>query len=143
MMNELRKLVLARLSMGIFLAIVCLVGAPYAARGHHSVSAQYDFDWPFQFDNAVFTRARWVNPHVYLFFEVENEQGEIDEWTIHTTGLTGLNKKGLGKEALVEGETYSIRGVRAHNGKPEGFLGEIVLLDGKSLVIWSGDPSGN
>jgi len=142
-MTEPKKIAPAGLAAGILLAITCAVCTPYAANAHHSVSAQYDFDWPFQFENAVFTRARWVNPHVYLFFEVENEQGQTEEWTIHTTGLTGLNKKGLGKEALVEGETYSIRGVRAHNGKPEGFLGEIVLLDGKSLVIWSGDPAGN
>ena len=142
-MNELKKLALTKLSMSIFLVITCVVGLPYSANAHHSVSAQYDYDWPFFFDNAVFTRARWINPHVYLFFEVENEQGEVEEWTVHTTGLAGLNRKGLGKEALVEGEAYTIRGVRAHNGAPEGFLGEIVLLDGQSLVIWSGDPSGN
>ncbi len=142
-MSELMKLAYTKLSMSIFLVIACVVCVLHSAHAHHSVSAQYDYDWPFLFENAVFTRARWVNPHVYLFFEVENEQGEVEEWTIHTTGLAGLNRRGLGKEALVEGETYTIRGVRAHTGAPEGFLGEIVLLDGKSLVIWSGDPSGN
>ena len=143
MMNELMIVALKRWTVGVISAMACVVCVPNLANAHHSVSAQYDFDWPFEFENAVFTRARWVNPHVYLFFEVENDQGEVEEWTIHTTGLTGLNRKGLGKEALVEGETYSIRGVRAHTGRPEGFLGEIVLLDGSSLVIWSGDPSGN
>ena len=142
-MNELTRLAFAKLSMSLFVVIACAIFVPFSSHAHHSVSAQYDFYWPFLFENAVFTRARWVNPHVYLFFEVENEQGDVEEWTIHTTGLTGLNRKGLGKDALVQGQTYSIRGVRAHNGKPEGFLGEIVLLDGKSLVIWSGDPSGN
>jgi len=140
---EIKKLAFAKLSMSIVLVIAGAVGVPYSAHAHHSVSAQYDYDWPFLFDNAVFTRARWVNPHVYLFFEVENEQGEVEEWTVHTTGVAGLSRRGLGKEALVEGQTYTIRGVRAHNGAPEGFLGEIVLLDGTSLVIWSGDPSGN
>ena len=136
-------LALRTLSIGVALVLACGLGVSNSVSAHHSVSAQYDFDWPFLFDNAVFTRARWINPHVYLFFEVEDEQGEVQEWTIHTTGLRGLNRKGLGKDALVEGETYTIRGVRAHNGGPEGFLGEIVLLDGRSLVIWSGDPSGN
>ena len=142
-MNERVKETCVKMFMRTLVVIASVVCVPHFAQAHHSVSAQYDFDWPFMFENAVFTRARWVNPHVYLFFEVENEQGNVEEWTIHTTGLTGLNKKGLGKDALVEGETYSIRGVRAHNGKPEGFLGEIVLHDGTSLVIWSGDPSGN
>ena len=143
MMDDLMTKASKRWSVGAIIATACLMSLPNLAISHHSVSAQYDFDWPFDFENAVFTRARWVNPHVYLFFEVENEQGEIEEWTIHTTGLRGLNRKGLGKEALVEGETYAIRGVRAHTGRPEGFLGEIVLLDGSSLVIWSGDPLGN
>lgn len=142
-MNKLKELFLSKLSIGIYTVIACLIGAVYPAHTHHSITAQYDYDWPFLFDNAVFTRARWVNPHIYLFFEVENEQGEVEEWTIHTSGLQGLRAKGLGREALIEGETYTVRGVRAHSGRPEGFLAEITLLDGQSLIVWTGDPNGN
>ncbi|MDG2315758.1 MAG: DUF6152 family protein [Gammaproteobacteria bacterium] len=142
-MNELKKLPLKKLCMNFCLAIACIAGVSYSAHTHHSITAQYDYDWPFDFNNAVFTRARWVNPHIYLFFDVENEQGEVEEWTVHTTGLQGLRSKGLGRDALIEGETYTVSGVRAHSGRPEGFLAEITLLDGQLIQVWTGDPNGN
>lgn len=126
------------------LAALVLVAAVLAlpASAHHSISAQYDHDWPFSYDNAVLTSVRWINPHVYLFFDVENEDGEVVEWSIHTTGIQGLRQLGLGRELLVPGQTYGVRGVRAHNGDPNGFLSEIIMPDGRSHQVWAGDPFG-
>ncbi len=76
-------------------------------------------------------------------FEPAIFQGEVEEWTVHTTGLQGLRSKGLGRDALIEGETYTVSGVRAHSGRPEGFLAEITLLDGQLIQVWTGDPNGN
>ena len=141
-MTELMKLALNKLSASICLVAVLVAGVSYSTYAHHSVSAQYDFDWPFLIDNAVLTRTRWINPHVFLFFDVENEQGEVEEWAVHTTGIRGLRQQGLAKDTLVHGETYTIRGMRAHSGRAEGFLAEIVLPDGTSHILWSGDPLG-
>ena len=126
--------------LGVCLAVtLVVVGAP-TTHAHHSLSAQYDYDWPFKFENAVLTKASFVNPHVHLYFSVKNEKGETEQWEIATVGIRNLNGAGLGRETLKVGETYSIRGLRAHNGAPSGFLAEIVV-NGKSHIVWSGDPT--
>jgi len=127
--------------VGRRLAITLVAGASYPAHAHHSLSAQYDYDWPFKFDNAVLAKASWINPHSHLYFNVKNEKGEAVLWDITTVGIRGLNDVGLGRDTLKVGETYTIRGLRSYNGAPNGFLAEIVVR-GKSHIVWSGDPLG-
>jgi Family of unknown function (DUF6152) len=139
-MEPVTKSTCARLWIGLCLAMTFAAGVSHPAYAHHSLSAQYDYDWPFKFENAVLTKASFVNPHVHLYFTVKNEKGEVEQWEIATVGIRGLNDKGLGKEVLKVGGTYTIRGLRAHNGATNGFLAEIVV-DGKSHIVWSGDPT--
>ncbi len=139
-MQPVTKATCARLWIGLCLALTLSVSVSHPAYAHHSLSAQYDYDFPFKFENAVLSQARFVNPHVHLTFTVKNEKGEIEHWEIETVGIRGLNDKGLGKDVLKVGGTYTIRGLRAHNGATSGFLAEIVV-DGKSHIVWSGDPT--
>ena len=139
-MQPVTKSTCARLWIGLGLALTLSAGIPHPAYAHHSLSAQYDYDWPFKFENAVLTKASFVNPHVHLYFTVKNEKGEVEQWEITTVGIRGLNDKGLGKETLKVGETFTIRGLRAHNGATNGFLAEIVV-NGTSHIVWSGDPT--
>src|SRR5687768_4370255 len=83
-MEPVRKWSCNRLWLGICLAIILVAGVSYPTHAHHSLSAQYDYDWPFKFDDAVLTRARFINPHVHLYFNVKNEKGEVVEWDITT-----------------------------------------------------------
>ena len=139
-MERVTQSTCARLWIGLCLAMTVAAGVPQPAYAHHSLSAQYDYDWPFKFENAVLTKASFINPHVHLYFTVTNEKGEVEQWDVTTVGIRGLNEKGLGKETLKVGETFTIRGLRAHNGAPNGFLAEIVV-NGKSHIVWSGDPT--
>ena len=140
-MEPLRKSTYNKVCLGVCLAVTLVAGASSPTQAHHSLSAQYDYDWPFKFENAVLTKAMFINPHVHLLFKVTNEKGEVVEWDITTVGIRGLNEVGLGKDALKPGGTYTIRGLRAYNGAPNGFLAEIIA-NGKSHIVWSGDPLG-
>jgi hypothetical protein len=131
----------ARLCMGICLAMTLVAGVSHTTYAHHSLSAQFDYDRPFRFENAVLTKAMFINPHVHLYFDVKNEKGQVENWEITTVGIRGLNDVGLGRDTLKPGTTYTIRGLRAHNGSSTGFLAEIIA-NGKSHIVWSGDPLG-
>ena len=102
-MEPLRKSTFNKLCLGVCLAITLVAGVSYPAYAHHSLSAQYDYDWPFKFDDAVLTKTRFINPHVHLYFNVKNEKGEVVEWDITTVGIRGLNDAGLGKDDLESG----------------------------------------
>ena len=140
-MEPLTKSTYRKFCLGLCLAATLVVGVAYPTHAHHSLSAQFDYDRPFRFENAVLTKAMFINPHVHLYFDVKNEKGEVVNWEITTVGIRGLNEQGLGKDTLKPGNTYTIRGLRAHNGSSTGFLAEIVA-NGKSHIVWSGDPLG-
>jgi len=140
-MEPLKKSTASKVWLGVVLALAVVAGMVSPAHAHHSLSAQFDYDWPFKFENAVLTKAMFINPHVHLYFDVKNEKGQPEKWEITTVGIRGLNEQGLGKDTLKPGTTYTIRGLRAHNGSTTGFLAEIVA-NGKSHIVWSGDPLG-
>ena len=139
-MEPVTKSACARLWIGLCLAMSLAAGVSHPVYAHHSLSAQYDYDWPFKFENAVLTKASFINPHAHLYFTVKNEKGETEQWDVTTVGIRGLNEAGLGKDVLKVGDTFTIRGLRAHNGAANGFLAEIVV-NGKSHIVWSGDPT--
>jgi len=109
------------------------------ALAHHSLTAQFDLSRPFEIKGKLVS-AEWVNPHPYLHFTVD-EDGKTFEWGIETVGLNALRTKGVGKEAIKVGETYTLRGSRARNAKAVGFLREIEFSDGKKFQIWTGNPN--
>jgi hypothetical protein len=123
------------------LAAVALGGSSITpAVAHHSLSAQFDLSRPFDIKGKL-VRVEWVNPHPYMHFTVE-EGGKTVEWGIETVGLGALRTKGMGREAVKVGETYQLRGFRARNGKPIGFLREIQFADGRKFQLWTGNPNG-
>lgn len=110
------------------------------AVAHHSVSAQFDYDKPFDMTGTL-ERVEWINPHSYLHFKI-TDNGKTTDWQIESFGVSGLKAKGLDKDVLKVGNSYRIRGFLARNGKPNGFLQEIVFGNGKAYRVWSGDPNG-
>lgn len=122
-------------------ALFGLVVAGAPAYAHHSVSAQFDYDKPFDMQ-ATLERVEWISPHSYLHFVVNDGGGKSTEWAIESFGVGGLRNKGLTKDVLKVGDTYKIRGFKARNGKPNGFLREIEFSNGKIFRVWSGDPNG-
>ena len=107
---------------------------------HHSVSAQFDYDKPFDF-KGVLTRIAWINPHSYLIFDVQ-EAGKPVTWSIESHGVTSLRDRGLTRDTLKVGDTYEVKGFRARNGAPNGFLQELVTSTGKVYRMSSTD-TGN
>jgi hypothetical protein len=126
-------------SLALFAALAFVM--PLTARAHHSVQAEFDFDKPVEFNNAVLTKIEWVNPHSYMFFDVKGANGDVQHWAFETHGVGGLHKQGLNADVVKVGGTYTVRGLRSKDGKNTAFLKEIVLPDGHSYRTWFGDPN--
>jgi len=124
------------MAISAVLATGALVGP---ASAHHSVSAQFDYDKPFDFKSATLTKIEWINPHSYLFFVVPDETGKPVNWSIESHGVASLRENGLTRDTLKVGSTYQIKGFRARDGAANGFLQQIVTPEGKVFRMASSD----
>jgi Family of unknown function (DUF6152) len=122
-----------------------LLVAAIPAMAHHSVAAEYDFDKPVQLTGTL-TQMEWINPHAMLHLEVTNSDGSKAVWIFQTTGAGALRQKGLARASsggLAVGQTYTINGFAAKNGRTQGFIKTLKMPDGRLITMWFGDPNGN
>jgi Family of unknown function (DUF6152) len=122
-----------------------LLLAAIPAIAHHSVAAEYDFDKPVEFTGTL-KQMEWINPHAMLHLEVTNQDGNKAVWIFQTTGAGALRQKGLARASqggLAVGQTYTISGFAAKNGKTQGFIKTLKMPDGRLITMWFGDPNGN
>jgi hypothetical protein len=117
-------------TLGIGAALVLLVSGRAAA--HHAFAAEFDSGKPLDVTGIV-TKARWVNPHSWLYFDVKNPDGTVTNWGVEFGTPNALAGKGLTKEDVKIGTQVHIRGYRAKNGGPFGYSVTLTLSDGRSF----------
>ena len=109
---------------------------------HHSVSSEYDFGKPVEL-TGVITRVDWVNPHTMFHLQVTGQDGNKSIWLFQTGGAGALRrqKEFVGKTLI--GETLTISGFAARNGKAQAFMKSLTMPGGEQVTMWFGDPNGN
>jgi hypothetical protein len=87
-----------------------------AAQAHHSFRSQYDADQPITLTGYV-TKVEWMNPHVYFYIDVENEQtGEIENWGFEMGPPHMLQNRGWKRNSMQIGDAVEVHGTRARDG---------------------------
>ena len=76
------------------------------ALAHHAFAAEYDGDKPLDLTGVV-TKARWVNPHSWLYFDVKATDGTVTNWGVEIGAPNALAGKGLQKTDLQPGAANS------------------------------------
>ena len=97
---------------------------------HHAFAAEYDGDKPVDLSGVV-TKARWVNPHSWLYFDVKASDGTVTNWGVELGAPNALAAKGLQKTDLAPGAEIHVKGYRAKNGGPYGYAVTVTLHDGR------------
>ena len=78
-----------------------------AAPAHHATAAQYDVSRMVVL-KGVITRADWVNPHMRVYIDVKNENGNSDAWTVEFPSPGAAVVAGLSKQLLAVGTTLTV-----------------------------------
>lgn len=124
------------LSALIITALVLAISSP--ASPHHGTAA---------YDNATLTTVKgtvtnfqFANPHVQVSFDVNDDQGKIQNWQGEITSPSQLARAGgWNKNSLKPGDQVTISGNRAKNGSYTMVIKK-VFLNGEELKI-SGDAN--
>ena len=121
------------------LALFCsLAVAPVLA--HHSLQARFDVNKLVTLRGLI-TKVEWGNPHVYLYLDVNQENGTVSKWALESLGTGMLRRGGVTKQMLGVGDTVTIVAYHAKDGLNLAFVRKIKFADGHEVEIWLGDPN--
>jgi hypothetical protein len=117
-----------RFALVLIAGILAVRGTLFA---HHG-NAAYDDKDPITIKGTV-TDFLWVNPHVQVFVDVKNDQGEIVHWGCETVSPSKLFRSGWTRDSLKAGDQVTIRVYPAKSHAPVGLIRRVILANGKEL----------
>ena len=99
---------------------IALVGAMVSlaapARAHHSMLVQFALDRPITLRGVV-TKIIWTNPHSWIFVDVTNAEGQVEQWRVETGSLVRMVKRGLKKTDFQPGTEVIVGAYCARDGQ--------------------------
>ena len=119
-----------RLIVGV--AVVLCVATAAPALAHHSFAAIFDSDEPVELTGTV-TRVEWMNPHVWLYLDVTNEEGAVESWSFEMGSPNRLTRYGWHENSLTEGQVVTIAGSRSRDGGLKAAVSTVTLPSGERL----------
>ena len=85
------------------------------ARGHHAVTANYLED--VGTIEGVVVEVFWSNPHVHIYVEVTDAQGQVNLWDIESTNLNGMASAGWTRDTVEVGDRIRASGRLGREGR--------------------------
>ncbi len=110
------------------LAAICAVLLALPAWAHHSHS-NYDLTEWVEFEGTL-RQMHYLNPHSFLFVEIEDEAGDSAVWTLEATGPMGIEQNGAKREDVRPGDTIGVRCHLLVDGSKGCLLGFVTPLHG-------------
>jgi hypothetical protein len=113
-------------------AALCLMLKAPDVQAHHAFAAEFDSKQPIDLQGTI-TKAKWVNPHSWLYFDVAAPDGKVTNWGVEFGAPNSLANKGLSKSDLKVGQPVRIKGFRSKNGEAFGYSVYVTLADGRTF----------
>ena len=101
--------------LGAVLIVLILSALP--APAHHSFAAEYDSTKTVTITGTV-NKVAWVNPHAYVYIDVKDAGGRVTTWAFESLSPNALARQGWTRNSLKAGETVTVNGYMAKDGKP-------------------------
>jgi hypothetical protein len=115
--------------------LLAVFSALYSGQSHaHHSFAVYDIDNKIQ-RTGVLTKFSFSNPHIELVLEVERDDGSKETWKIESMNPGRWDRSGNPRDVASVGETVTILGWPARDGKDEMALSTIITDRGTTVII--------
>lgn len=79
----------------------------------------------------VINKVEWTNPHVFIFVNIKDDAGNIEEWRVEGNSPNMLTRVGWRKEMLKAEDQVTVYGAPAKNGAKVMRLISLTLADGQ------------
>ena len=127
-----------RATLGLVIVGVLMAAMPVME--HHSFAAEYDSKQPVNLKGAV-TKVEWMNPHVYFYIDVKDEQtGKVTNWAFEMGAPAVIQRNGWTRNSMKIGDLVIVEGSRAKSGAPHGNARSVTMAStGKKLGAGSSE----
>lgn len=120
----------ARTSLSI--AAGCILGGFAAAASAHHAATMFDREQTVELSGEI-VEFQWTSPHVWIQINVEDESGEVVEWSVEGSVPNRLYRAGWRPTTFRPGDRVTIQGAPMRNGAPAALFVGARLADGSTL----------
>jgi hypothetical protein len=113
-------------------AVVIVFFAASPLRAHHGLAA-FDTTHTVKMQGTV-TGVDWINPHAFIYADIKDEHGKVENWRLELGSIGMLTKYGgWSANTVKRGDHITVQGFLAKDGSPYFSVGRIWLPNGQSL----------
>ena len=110
-------------------AALSAIAACGLASAHHS-HGNYDLKQYLEMEGTVM-EVHWINPHTWIYMEVENDDGSTTLWTLEGGGINALTRRGWSQDSVKTGDTINVRCHPLRGGTPSCLFGYLRSASGQ------------
>ena len=126
---------MSRRLFNLVVAVVVLtITAPLVA--HHSFTAEFDDKKTITLKGTI-TKVQLTNPHGWVFLNVKDKDGKVENWAIETGAPLQLVRRGGDKKSLAIGTELIVDGWLARDGSKTVNGRTIKFGDGREILAGS------
>ena len=106
---------------------------PSSTEAHHGVTGQFDLEKVLTVTGVV-NRVRFVNPHAYVYFKVQNDAGKEEQWRCELRSGSLLKRKGWNVNMFEPGTKITVFGSPDRRDPKTCYTETITFEDGRVIA---------